>query len=85
MFSLSHSINIVRCGVLPMAGLGRFSWEYVAGVVLMSALFGLVYALRHRNRLWIYGVAFSFLYMTVLVWQIYWAIATVRRTHWGTR
>jgi hyaluronan synthase len=85
LFPLLSPAVVAQALVLPLAGLGRFSWEYVAGVTLMSALFGLVYALRHRNRLWVYGIAFSFLYMVALVWQTYWALLTVRRTHWGTR
>jgi hyaluronan synthase len=70
---------------LPLLGVGDFSFMYVYGAVLMSALYALVYLARHRNRLWVYGIWFSLFYMVVLVWQTYYAVLTVRRNHWGTR
>jgi hyaluronan synthase len=71
--------------VLPLMGLGEFSYLYVYGTTLMALLYGLVYLLRHKTGLWFYGLAFSIFYMLVLVWQTYYALATVRRNHWGTR
>jgi hyaluronan synthase len=71
--------------VLPLLGLGAFSYLYVYGTTLMALLYGLVYLVRHKTRLWFYGLAFSIFYMLVLVWQTYYALATVRRNHWGTR
>jgi hyaluronan synthase len=71
--------------VLPLCGLGEFSYMYVYGTTLMALLYGLVYLVRHKTSLWFYGLAFSIFYMLVLVWQTYYALATVRRNHWGTR
>ncbi len=71
--------------VLPLLGLGEFSYMYIYGTTLMALLYGLVYLVRHKTRLWFYGLAFSIFYMVVLVWQTYYALATVRRNHWGTR
>jgi hyaluronan synthase len=71
--------------VLPMLGVGTFSYLYVYGTLLMAVLYGLVYLVRYKSRMWIYGLAFSLFYMVVLVWQTYYALATVRRNHWGTR
>ena len=71
--------------VLPLVGLGQFSYLYIYGTTLMALLYGLVYLVRHKTSLWFYGLAFSIFYMTVLVWQTYYALATVRRNHWGTR
>lgn len=70
---------------LPLVGVGTFSFLYVYGAVLMSALYALVYLARHRNWLWVYGIWFSLFYMVVLVWQTYYALLTVRQNHWGTR
>jgi hyaluronan synthase len=71
--------------VLPMFGFGAFSYLYAYGTLLMALLYGLVYLVRHKSGMWIYGIAFSLFYMVVLVWQTYYALATVRRNHWGTR
>ena len=71
--------------VLPLLGAGPFSYLYAYGTFLMALLYGLVYLVRYKRGLWIYGLAFSFFYMVVLVWQTYYALATVRRNHWGTR
>ena len=54
-------------------------------MTLMATLYGLYYLAKKRSSLWVYGSAFSVLYMLVLVWQTYYALATVRRNHWGTR
>jgi len=51
----------------------------------MTGLYGLIYLARHRNGMWVFGLLFSVFYMLVLVWQTYYALATVRRNHWGTR
>jgi len=71
--------------VLPLVGLGAFSYLYIYGTFLMALLYGLVYLVRHKTAMWFYGLAFSLFYMVVLVWQTYYALATVRRNHWGTR
>ena len=71
--------------VLPLLGYGEFSYLYIYGTTLMALLYGVVYLVRHKTNLWFYGLAFSIFYMTVLVWQTYYAFATVRRNHWGTR
>ena len=71
--------------VLPLVGHGQFSYLYIYGTTLMALLYGLVYLVRHKTSLWFYGLAFSIFYMLVLVWQTYYALATVRRNHWGTR
>jgi len=71
--------------VLPLLGFGEFSYLYIYGTSLMALLYGVVYLVRHKTNLWFYGLAFSIFYMTVLVWQTYYAFATVRRNHWGTR
>jgi hyaluronan synthase len=71
--------------VLPLLGVGEFSYLYIYGTALMALLYGLVYLVRHKSSLWFYGLVFSIFYMLVLVWQTYYALATVRRNHWGTR
>lgn len=71
--------------VVPLMRSGTISYLYIYGATLMAALYGLYYLARCRSRIWVYGIAFSFFYMFVLVWQTYYALLTVRRNHWGTR
>mgnify|MGYP001765224408 CR=1 FL=1 len=59
--------------------------NYVAGVLVMSAMISSVYLLVKRSRLWLYGVMFCFYYMFVLVWQLPIAVLTFAETGWGTR
>ncbi len=85
VFPMISPIVVSFALVFPAFGLGTFSYLYVYGLLLMALLYGLIYLVRYKNRLWFYGLAFSFFYMLVLVWQTYYAVATVRRNHWGTR
>ena len=85
MFPLVSPAVVFSALVLPLAGIGAFSYLYVYGTILMALLYGLLYLVRFKNRLWVWGLVFSVFYMVVLVWQTYYALATVRRNHWGTR
>jgi hyaluronan synthase len=85
IFPFVAPIVVGHALVLPLFGLGNFSYLYIYGAMLMAALYGLVYLARHRSSMWIYGILFSLFYMLVLVWQTYYALVTVRRNHWGTR
>jgi hyaluronan synthase len=60
---------------------------YLMGVYAMSVCYGLYYAARkpRYTDLWVYGIVFCFFYLTFLLWQTYWAIATSRTASWGTR
>ncbi|MGD9611636.1 MAG: glycosyltransferase [Kiritimatiellia bacterium] len=59
--------------------------NYVAGVLVMSAMISSVYLLVKRSRLWLYGIMFCFYYMFILVWQLPIAVLTFAETSWGTR
>ena len=85
MFPLVSPLVVIRSVIMPLLGSGSLSLLYAYGTLIMAILYGLVYAARFRNRVWIYGIFFSFFYMVVLVWQTYYALVTVRRNHWGTR
>lgn len=58
---------------------------YVAGLVLVYLFFCCIYLYYTRASHWYYGLAFAGLYVGVLCWQNYYAMATVSKTHWGTR
>jgi hyaluronan synthase len=60
-------------------------WFYVIGSYAMALLYSLYYLVRRPNGLWYHGMTFVLLYMTVLVFQTYWGILTMRDNRWGTR
>jgi hyaluronan synthase len=64
---------------------GSDPWMYLVGLYAMAVLYSLYYGFTRRKPYWWAGIAFVLLYATVLIWQTYWAIATARKTAWGTR
>ena len=60
-------------------------WFYLIGTYAMALLYSLYYAYRRQDGLWYHGMTFVALYMTVLVFQTYCGILTMRDTRWGTR
>ncbi len=60
-------------------------WFYLIGTYAMALLYSLYYAFKRGNGLWHHGMSFVALYMSVLVFQTYWGILTMRDNRWGTR
>jgi hyaluronan synthase len=60
-------------------------YVFIIGVIALSFLYGLFNYWQTNNRYWFYAVPFSLFYMTVLVWQMPYAIYKLRDTKWGTR
>lgn len=85
IFSLLSPLVVANSLILPLILHRQLPTHYIYGTLLVSALYGLVYFIRFRSRLWVYAVFSSLFYMFVLVWQTWYALATVHRNHWGTR
>jgi hyaluronan synthase len=60
-------------------------WFYLIGTYAMALLYSLYYAFKRHDGLWHHGLTFVGLYMSVLVFQTYWGMLTMRDTRWGTR
>ena len=60
-------------------------WFYLIGTYAMALLYSLYYGFQRGDGLWYHGMTFVALYMSVLVFQTYWGILTMRDTRWGTR
>jgi len=60
-------------------------WFYLMGAYVMALLYSLYYAVARKSPLWWHGMTFVAVYMAFLVWQTYYAVATLRNTSWGTR
>lgn len=58
---------------------------YLAGLFLMLFLHGLYYRIQVGARAWMLAVASFWLNTVLLMWQLPWAMVTLRDTRWGTR
>jgi len=58
---------------------------YALGLLLICSLFSIYYRLHRSDGLWFHGIIYSVLYVVFLVWQMPYAILTLRKTSWGTR
>jgi hyaluronan synthase len=77
-FVVVHALSNITTGHAAL-------WFYLVGSYAMAVLYSLYYFVRRPDGLWFHGVTFVGLYMTVLVFQTYWGILTMRDTRWGTR
>lgn len=60
-------------------------YVYLFGLLLMLFLHGLYYRIHVGPRSWMLAI-FNFWFNTViLMWQLPWALLTIRDTRWGTR
>lgn len=78
---------VVLHAVLGQAtgGGGDGLWFYLIGTYAMALLYSLYYAFKRHAGLWYHGMTFIAVYMTMLVFQTYWGILTMRDNRWGTR
>jgi hyaluronan synthase len=58
---------------------------YLLGLLLVFLLLGLLFYYHTRSKYWYWGLVFAAVYSWLFSLQTYYAIATVRRNHWGTR
>jgi hyaluronan synthase len=58
---------------------------YIAGLILVFLLLGALHYYHTRSPHWYYGIVFAVVYSWFFSLQTYYAILTVRRSHWGTR
>ena len=95
IMSLSFYVGVILTFLAPIIVLriivwypfvtGNFPYFYILGLMLMATVYGLYYNIYLRDRNWIYGVVFALFYTFVLIWQLPYAILTIRDSRWGTR
>ena len=64
-------------GVLPIV--------YLLGLLLMLLMHGLYYRARVGPRAWFLAIVNFWFNTVLLMWQLPWAIVTIRDSRWGTR
>jgi hyaluronan synthase len=85
IFPIAAPIVIFHACIWNPVMHGADPWMYLVGLYAMAVLYSLYYGFTRRKPYWWAGIVFVLLYATVLIWQTYWAIATARKTAWGTR
>ena len=85
LFPIFAPFVVLHAVVNAATGSTATFWFYVIGSYAMAVLYSLYYAFARRDGLWFHGLTFIACYMSVLVFQTYWAMATMRDTRWGTR
>ncbi|MEJ0002220.1 MAG: glycosyltransferase [bacterium] len=58
---------------------------FMCGFLLLGTVFALFVRVYHGLENWMYMPLFSFLFVTVFLWQMPYALFTLKKTGWGTR
>lgn len=86
LFPLVAPLVVIHAVVFRLAsGHTDGLWFYLVGTYAMALLYSLYYAFRRHAGLWYHGLSFVAIYMSILVFQTYWGILTMRDNRWGTR
>ncbi len=62
-----------------------FLLVFLTGIISMGLLFGIFLHLTRGEKYWLYMPLFSIFYTFVMIWQMPYAMITLKKTHWGTR
>lgn len=65
--------------------IGAWPVVYLCGLLLMLLLHGLYYRIEVGPRAWLLAIFNFWLNTVILMWQLPWAVITIRDTRWGTR
>jgi hyaluronan synthase len=76
---------VFRAIIVQPHFVSQLPYWYFGGVASMAMIYGLYYRLHNREKRWYQGIVFTFFYTMVLVWQLPYALATIRDSKWGTR
>lgn len=60
-------------------------FTYLAGLFLMLFLHGLYYRTQSKNDSWFLAIINFWFNTVILIWQLPWALITIRDSRWGTR
>jgi hyaluronan synthase len=58
---------------------------FMSGFLILGLVFALFVRVYHGSKNWVYMPLVSLLFILVFIWQMPYALITLRKTHWGTR
>lgn len=64
---------------------GTLPLVYFTGLFLVLFLHGLFYRIRVGPKAWLLAIVNFWFNSVILMWQLPWAVVTIRDTRWGTR
>jgi hyaluronan synthase len=64
---------------------GTLPLIYFTGLFLMLFLHGLFYRIKAGPKAWFFAIVNFWFNSVILMWQLPWAVATIRDSRWGTR
>jgi len=64
---------------------GALPLVYLFGLLLMLLLHGLFYRTQVGPRPWFSAIVYFWINTVLLMWQLPWAVVTIRDSRWGTR
>jgi hyaluronan synthase len=76
---------VFRAVIVQPRFVSELPYWYAGGVVLIALFYGFYYRMYRRDRGWYRGIGFALFYAAILVWQMPYALATIRDSRWGTR
>lgn len=84
---LSLSAPIVFAHALFWSPLMDQRWPiaYLTGLFLVLFLHGLYYKIKTGSKSWFLAIVNFWFSVLLLIWQLPWALVTIRNTRWGTR
>lgn len=83
--AFASPIVFIRAMIWAPVTAGQIPYIYLMGLFLMLFLHGLFYRIQVGPRSWLLAI-FNFWFNTViLMWQLPWALFTIRDSRWGTR
>jgi len=85
ILSLMAPVVIIRALIWYPVVHHQFPLYYFAGLILITFLYGFFYYIKTGYRYWIHGAMATVFYSLLLVWQLPYAILTIRDPKWGTR
>jgi len=83
--AFASPVVFVRAMVWYPLFYGHIPFVYLAGLLLMLVLHGLYYRIYVGRRSWVVAIASFWMNSVVLMWQLPWALITLRDSRWGTR
>jgi hyaluronan synthase len=83
--AFASPIVFVRAMVWYPLVTGFLPLVYLTGLFLMLLLHGLFYRIRMGRRSWVMAIINFWFNTVILMWQLPWALFTIRDSRWGTR
>lgn len=83
--SIVSPIVFIRAMIVHPLTTHEWPIIYLAGLLLMLALHGLYYRIQIGQKPWFLAIISFWFYTVLLMWQLPWALVTIRDSRWGTR